>query len=364
MKKILLIAINGLLVIAFVACLAASGSIRKTLRSQQAAGIWAGQGGERFAQVSAFLPSGADFDEMAVYNLNESIDKALTDASLEAIEGRSLYADAWSAVGEVFIIGERGSTSAQAYGVGGVFFLFHPLYLRDGSYISQNDIMKDRVVLDEELAWRLFGAVNLAGLEVTIGDRQHIIAGVISREGDFASSRAYTGGAGLFMSYESLLEQTDGRAEITCYEIVMPDPISGFALKTMTDVFPGNSAVIIENSARYTLPGIIGVIRSFGDRSMRADGVIFPYWENAARYTEDWLALLLILMFAFISFPVVCGVVYGIKGIKFIKKSSIRSIKKRIEERDDRKAEKYRHENEDEFVATSLEEIIGVVCDE
>ena len=363
MKKILLVCVNGLLVIAFVVCLAVSGSIKKTLLSQQAASVWAGQNGERFAQVSAFLPSGAEFDEMAVYNLNESIEKSLTDASLEAGEGGSLYADAWSAVGEVFIIGARGSTTAQAYGVGGSFFLFHPLYLRDGSYISQNDIMKDRVVLDEELAWRLFGSVNLAGLEVTIGGRQHIIAGVVSREDDFASSRAYTGGAGLFMSYESLLEQTGGMAEITCYEIVMPDPISGFALQTITDAFQGKGAVIVENSARYSLSGVLGVFRGFGDRSMRADGVIFPYWENAARYTEDWLALLLILTFVFISFPVVCGVVYGIRGIRFIKKSSVSSVKKRLEERDDREAEKYRQEHEAEFVIPTLEEIIREVRD-
>ena len=363
-KKILLIVVNALLLIAFIVCLAASASIKNTLRSQQAATAWAGQSGERFAQVSAFLPDGASFDENDIRSLRETIDRALIEASIAEDEGRTLYTDAWSAESEVNIVGGRGSSSAQAFSVGGDFFLFHPLYLRDGSYLSRNDLMKDRIVLDEELAWRLFGAIDLAGLEVLINDRPHIIAGVISREDDFASTKAYTGGAGLFMSYESLSELSESSVEIICYEIVLPDPITGFAFNTITDLFPNKNAAIVENSARYTLSSVVGIIGAYGSRSMRNDGIIYPYWENAARYTEDWLALLRLLSLIFIVFPFICGVIYGIKGIRFSLRRSKAAIGKKVEERDEREADNYRQTHSEEAVIPNAEEIIREVLEE
>ena len=47
-------------------------------------------------------------------------------------------------------------------------FLFHPLPLRSGSYISNRDFTYDRVVLDEELSWALFGSYDVAGQTVWI----------------------------------------------------------------------------------------------------------------------------------------------------------------------------------------------------
>jgi len=329
------------LLLAFIACLIASGSIKGTLRSQQAAKAWAGQSGERFAQLSVFIPDSFVLSEETLYYLRGSIDSALVAASIEEDEGRTLYTDAWSAEGDVFVLGGRGSAPVKAFGVGGDFFLFHPLKLRDGSYLFPDDLMKDRVLLDEELAWRLFGSVRVAGLEVMIGEKPHIIAGVVSREDDFASSKAYSYGAGMFMSYESLSEQTTGGARINCYEVVLPDPITGFAVSTLTDTFPDKDAHIIENSARYSLSNIFAAIGSFGERGMRTDGMIYPYWENAARHTEDWLALLLVLALVFIVCPVVCGVIYGVKVIRYLSKFVRSTILKRIEERDAREAEEY-----------------------
>jgi hypothetical protein len=366
MRSRLWIAVNALLLLAFCACLIASASIRGTLRSQQATRAWAGQSGERFAQLSVFLSENYVLDEEAIYNLRISINSALVAASLEETGGRTLFADAWSAEGEVSVTGGRGSASVKVHGVGGDFFLFHPLYLRDGSYLSPDDLMKDRVVLDEELAWRLFGSVRVAGLGVTINNKPHLIAGVISREDDFASRRAYTGGAGMFMSYESLRDLTGGETRISCYEIAMPDPITGFALKTITDAFPDNSAHIIENSARYSLLNTFNTIGSFGERSMRTDRMVYPYWENAARYTEDWLALLLVLMLVFIVCPIVSGVIYGVKAIRFAIKGGKRKVAKMIEAHDEREDKKYLLRIQEEFAALDYDvnDIIREVLEE
>jgi len=343
-KRILLIAVNALLLIAFIVCLSLSASHKNTLRSQQAAAAWAGQSGERFSQLSVFFPESFEFDEASIRNLHTSIDNALQTVSLESTQGRILYTDAWSGVANVSIYHERGPISAKAIAVGGDFFLFHPFNLRSGGYLSPNDVMKDRVVLDEELAWRLFGSAHLEGFEILINNRPFTIAGVISRETDFASSKAYADGAGLFMSFEAmkdLVEMTGGEAKILCYEIVMPDPISGFALKSLTDAIPDQSVHIVENTTRFSLSNLFAAIRAFGERSMRMDSIEYPYWENAARYIEDWLALLLALTILFIIFPFVCGVVYTVKIIRFLIRRSKSTARKAIEKHDKRQYDKY-----------------------
>ena len=111
--------------------------------------------------------------------------------------------------------------------MGGDFFLFHPLTLRSGSYLTANDYMNDRVLLDEELAWALFGSYDVAGMSIQIGERTYPVAGVVHREDDFASKKAYQDGPGMFMSYDAL--NAISETKLSAYELVMPDMISGFA---------------------------------------------------------------------------------------------------------------------------------------
>jgi len=358
-KKVILIFVNALLVFALIACLVFSYSVRNALRSQQAAPAWAGQSGERFAQISVFFPETSSFSENNVLAFRHSLNNALVQASLDTTQERKLYTDAWSASYQVSLIDSRGNlVSANAIAVGGDFFMFHPYNLRSGSYLSPNDFMHDRIVLDEELAWRLFGAIDLAGFEVMINTKPFIIAGVISRDNDFASTRAYNAAfsspgndpfisgpspaaAGLFMTLEALNELTQSDISITTYEIVMPNMITGFALETIEQLIPDPSARIIENSARYSLSNTIATIRSFGERSMHTYPIMFPYWENAARLTEDWLALLLVLTFVFMLFPLICGIIYLVKLIRFGVKQGRHTLNKQIEKHDKRAYEKY-----------------------
>jgi len=365
-KKIILIAVNALLFIAFIICLSLTSSIKSSLRSQQAAETWRGQSGERFAQLSVFFPDTAAFTSESVLLFRRSLDTALVNASIDTPQGRILYTDAWSAEYTVSLVDSRGfPVSANATAIGGDFFLFHPYFLKSGSYLSPNDVMHDRVILDEELAWRLFGSSNLEGFEVLINARPFQVAGVISRESDTASTKAYTAGAGLFMTLEALAELTETEINITCYEIVMPNPITGFALKTMTDQIPSTDVKIIENSARYSMSNSFEIIRSFGERSMRTYPITYPYWENAARYTEDWLALILILSFLFITFPAICGLVYLIKLIRLGVKQGKKIFTKQVEKHDKRQYEKYLLKNTDnldkDFELYDLDNIINEV---
>jgi len=363
-KKIIIIAVNALCLIAFIICLSVSASIKAPLRSQQAARAWAGQSGERFAQLSVFFPDSVGFNEDNMRGLHHSLDNALQAASLESSSERTLYTDAWSTTGDVSIIDSRGPFPAKAIAVGGDFFLFHPFFLRDGNYLSPNDVMKDRVLLDEDLAWRLFGAARVSGFEVLINNKSFVVAGVFSRESDFASTMAYDYGAGLFMSYEAFSDMNEVNVKIETYEIILPDPITGFALKTLTDALNIPDAYMVENSARFSLANSFALIGSFGERSMRSGALAFPYWENAARYVEDWLALLLVLSLLFIAFPVVCSVIYGLKIIRFGIKQGKQTVRKMIDKKDKREYDKYLALHGEEPQIYNIHDIIREVKEE
>lgn len=332
--------INCLLLALVGICVLLFAHVAGTLNSIHAAGRWRGESDMRFAQIACFLPVDGPKTEEDILSFRRTLGQKLVDASLEAEEGKSLYADAYSGTANMRVTGDHGSADVKAIGVGGNFFLFHPLQLRSGSYISESDLMQDRVVLDEVLAWQLFGGYDVTGMTVTINDRPYYVAGVVRRENDFASEEAYLDGAGMFISYSAFQAVTGEEANITCYEIVMPDMISGFAKGLVSENFAVGSGDIVENSSRYSLGNLWTVIKSFGRRSMRSNGVIYPYWENAVRLTEDYLALLTVLMALFALCPAVTALTLAVKYVIFGYRQAKRRIPARVGAMVEKKKEK------------------------
>ena len=198
--------------------------------------------------------------------------------------------------------------------------------------------MDDLVVLDEVAAWRLFGGTDLAGMGLTINGEPFLVAGVVSREDDFATERAYSGEGGIFMSYSAMTRLTEEEAAIDCYEIVMPNPIRNFAKGILEDSFAG--CEVVENTGRFSLERLGTLLRSFAGRSMRTNGVIYPYWENAARLVEDYAAILLfaVLLTGFV--PACCAVVLVIRTVI----RTYRFLKRKVPEKVDAAVEKRREE--------------------
>lgn len=312
-KQWLFWGLNLLLAGLAVVCILLSRGVTSALPTLNAAKTWAGQSGERFAQLACYLPHDQPIQEETIYTFRYNLLNKLRESSMEAPEGGSLFTDAYCGMGTLNVAGDRGSAQVKVTGVGSDFFRFHPLPLRSGSYLSDADLMKDRVILDESLAWKLFGGTDLAGMSVTIEEKSFYVAGVVARENDPYSAEAYTGGEGMFMAFSTLKELQEN-AGITCYEIVLPDPITGFGKNMLNDSFPVGNGIVVENSRRYTMPNLIQVVKDFGKRSMGVSGIIYPYWENAVRLTEDYAALLLVLTVLFAICPVVSILVTAIRG--------------------------------------------------
>ena len=56
-----------------------------------------------------------------------------------------------------------------------------------------------------------------------------------------------------------------------------------------------------------------GLVKEFGSRSMQNHGVIYPYWENAARCAEDWGALFAFAAVITAALPVGTALVLAVK---------------------------------------------------
>ena len=166
----------------------------KKLTDQQAADRW---GGREYAQVSCFVTRDVTLDDFSIRNFENQLTTALADAAVtldeeegsvqgnqqETEESKRLFIDAYSAPGKITLVSEQATLEADAIGIGNDFFYFHPLQLVDGRYFSENELMTDYVVIDEDAAWQLFGSNEISGMTVTIGGVPHTIAGVVKPDG-------------------------------------------------------------------------------------------------------------------------------------------------------------------------------------
>lgn len=330
-KRILLIAANALCVLGILAGVFAYVSIRRTQLSQRAAERWQGESDTRFAQVSVFTPNDAALNVSGIRSFRNTIDGKLAEAGVQEPETGSLWRDAYCAVGTASASTPRGSATAQAYGIGGDFFLFHPLLLLSGQYLKPDDLMNDRVVVNELLAWKLYGGTDLAGMPVTVNGEDCIIAGVVRMEDDFAAKHALGDDSMmLFMDYGRFSPEES--ANVTCYELVMPDPLTGFARQLLQNGLGGGKGVLtVENSARFSVGSIRQTIKTFGERVMRQTPVVLPYWENAALYTETLLAGVLLLTALLCVLPAITAVWLLARGW-FLAKKAVKSGMRRAGE--------------------------------
>ena len=311
-------------------------AVSSLLTSQQAAERWQGESERSFAQVSAFTPRGEEMTLEQMMTFRKAMAQKLKDASYDLEKETGLYSDAWSYTGMVKVSAGRRSGEVQAVAVGGRFFDFHPLRLVSGSYLSPSDLMEDRVLLDRETAWLLFGGMDLTGMSFSLNGTPVVVAGVYSHETDAFSKKASEGAMRIYMHYELYEKLFPGKVGVGCYEFVMADPVKGFARTSAEEKFPIKSAELVENSARFEIPRLWKILRSGMERTMRKSAAAYPDWENAARAAEDRAALWLGAAILFAIFPVILVVVYAVRygriGKEKLEEDLIPEAKDKVEE--------------------------------
>lgn len=308
-RKVKVTAVAAVIASVILAALSGAAAYIKSIPDgQQLANRWAPDGG--YTQISAFYTKDAAPDVMQLKSFEYSLDDEFLVDGIEApSESARLWLTAYSGSGKIQVASDKTTISAAAVGVGGDFFQFHPFKLLYGSYFSGSDLMQDAIIMDEDAAWQLFGSSDVAGMTVTIGGVPHYVAGVIERDDSLMDKRAGVDTMTIYLSYDSLSKygSTDG---ISCYEMLLPNPVSGYGMEFVKEKLgiKGETAVLVENTERYSLISLFKVIGDFGTRSMQTMGIIWPGWENAARGWEDVLALILI-------FQVICASVLAVIAV-------------------------------------------------
>lgn len=307
-KKRLWLGISGAFsLLLFVILLFISNALGTSQDSQRMAERWSEK--KDVAQISCFFSPNAGVTSDSIIEFEHSTEQALVEAAITSESenpSARLWADAYSADGQITLSSDRSSVETDALGVGGDFFLFHPVELVTGAYFSGNDLMKDYCVIDEDTAWQLFGSNDIAGQLVTIGGTPHIVTGVFKRESGRLFEAAGLDSALVFVSYETL--HKFGRDNgINHYEIVMPNPVKNFALQHVKEKIgvQEKEMEILENNSRYSLISKLKLVGAFGTRSMNGKAIIYPYWENVARGLEDIIAVMTAAMLVFLLYPVI-----------------------------------------------------------
>ena len=306
-------------------CFFRAYKLGRELDSQYMAERWAGESDGEFAQISCFMPADEKLQTSDINTFRTKLMSSLEEASVENTSGLP-FTDCWSCESSAKVYGAYSGT-ADIIACGGNFFDFHPLRLVTGNYFSGDDLMQDNVLLDEDLAWLLFGGNDLEGQTVYIWNTPFRVAGVVARESDQGTEKAYQGGLGLFMSYDAFLDYGTSGSDasssgdtsssgsgtsssssasavgITCYEVCLPDPVKNFALGAVTDGFPIGGGEIVQNTGRFGIVRLLSIIKDFSLRSIHS-GVEYAYWENAARYMENKAAILLLAGLLVMQIPV------------------------------------------------------------
>ncbi len=318
MKKLVLGITGTVSFLAFVILAVVTGRLAREPVEQHMASRWSKEGG--VAQVSCFFSAETNVTEDTLQEFEYNLQNYLQESSITVESenpGARLWVSAYSAEGKIRLATDYGNLEADALGVGGDFFLFHPQELLCGSYFSGNDVNQDYCVIDEDAAWQLFGSNDVAGMMVEIDGRPHIVTGVIRRQEGKLYEAAGLDATRVYVSLPTLHNYGTSHG-ISHYEVLMPNPVKNFAYNYVKEKLGSDEreTQVLENTTRYHLLNRLKVIKAFGTRSMNGKSIIYPYWENVARGYEDIIALLTVVMFVCLAYPVVLATVCFVRWWK------------------------------------------------
>lgn len=315
MKKLIAGITVGVSFLVFLILLGLTRHMAQSLDDQNMAERWSEEGD--VAQISCFFSADAMVTEDTLREFEYKLDGFLQESSImqeSENPGARLWTSAYSAEGKITLSSEYGSLEADALGIGGDFFLFHPHKLLYGAYFSGNDVNQDYCVIDEDAAWQLFGSNNVAGMMVNINGVPHIVTGVIERPEGKLWEAAGLDTTRVYVSLSTLQKHGTGHG-INHYEIVMPNPVKEFALKHVEEQLcqDEKEAEVLENTSRFTLLNRLKVVKEFGTRSMSGKSIVYPYWENVARGYEDIIGMLTVFMLLFLLYSIIMILIWLIR---------------------------------------------------
>ena len=275
--------------------------------------------GTRFAQITVFAPDTAGLTVDKIMYFRYKLETKLTEKSITPPnDGARLYADAFSSYVDASLAskGSRTSNVKLAY-VGGDYSLFYKAY-RDMPNVG-NDINPDRILLSRSAAWQLYGGEALYDYPVKIGPATFYVCGVYPDYKESAYIKDFYGDK----PAAAADIKSDAGINITCYDLIMVDPVKNFAVDTVKECLdlPEGTYLLVENSKRFSLGNLFKTI----PKLVNADeplptGVNITPEEMAARHAEKVLAVMLVVFLVVAVYPAIWALILLYRLIRLIKK--------------------------------------------
>lgn len=307
---------------------------------------WKNNNKKDFEQISAFLSEDSGFTTNNIDALRSEFLNSLNNISIKEENGNLPFADAYSSqMGTFQIRGDlTGRSEAVITAVGGDFFLFRNFKLVSGSFFTDNDLMHDGVVIDRNLAWKLYGSYDVIGMNLYINGIKFYISGVIELSSE-TEKNCIGNVPRIYISYKGtsgLSDDTSYFNKVSCYETVLPNPVEHFGYNMMKNYFSENyknKYSIVNNSTRFDASIRAKAFKNIADYAIIENNIIYPYWENSSRLVEFKLTFLYFIRRILFIIPLLTVLYIIIVSIRFIlkkkpliiRKLSIFIDKKRIE---------------------------------
>lgn len=351
-----------LCIITALVCLCLLHETNKKERESDAARRWR-SGRQEFAYISVYMSPEEGWKENDRNTLVSGLKMSFQENSItnedKKDNSEGLLKDCFSCEGVMEFTNGKNTASANVTATGGDFFFFHQLTWLSGFAYSDNDIMKDRAIIDKELAWQLFGGENAAGMPFKINGNTYYVAGVVDTAKIEEEKKVYGETNRAWLPYSAFCKEYQGydrtsagtgsagstdvnntqdmgagtegkinKVPITCYEIVMPDPVKEWAINLIQEKLnlEKRKMVVVENSKRTDFFYVIDNLKGFFYKTTGTQPVAYPYWENAARARDIKRELYTIILIIAVIYPVLMC----IKVIIGIYKMADGKIKKRM----------------------------------
>ena len=294
-------------------CELVSRGMTAEIKELDAGSRWTSDGSP-YATIALYTDTETAFDRSTVEGYAYAITNALLTASIDSPEGGSVWTYAYYGEQSTSVTGPKGSSAAEMQFVGGSYFTFHPLSFLYGAPFSYDSTLPDGVVIDEDLAWRVFGAIDVVGMELTWNNRSFTVCGVVQKERDTeAYKKAYGDTGRMYMSYYGY-EMAGGNTQaITAFEATIPNAVKSFAINLFKGAVTVNedTMVLYENSDRYSFVNRFKRIKELPYRGMRTERIIYPCYENELCVldfqTGIWMVVE-VVMLSIAAFGLICAI--------------------------------------------------------
>ena len=299
-KKVLLA--SGIFAVIFASCLLLLGIfegivflMKENISFIRAGERWSADG-DPYAVITLYTEEsgGVSLDQIGQWAF--SMDAALLESSVTPKEGARSWTYCAATENTLQVSGPKGSTAAQTMAVSGDFFVFHPMTFTYGSAFLNDTSNPMGVVLDRELAWKVFGAENIIGMTVEVSGQEFTVVGVVEKESN-TGVYAYTYGERprMYMSCAGY-SKIAGNVNITMFETALPNAVSSFGRNIFDRVVRMNeeTSVVLEASDRFSLRNRFNNMKSLDYSWIRENKIAFPYWENEAKVADFRCAVMMV----------------------------------------------------------------------